>query len=443
VAAPSLRADLHATGGQLQLVIALYLIAFAALVVIGARMGDVLGRRRAFITGLATFAGASLAGGLAPSATVLILARTVQGAAAALMTPQVLALIQLHFTGEARARAIGAYSVILALGVAAGQVAGGLLVSADLLAGAWRAALLVNAPAGALLLLAAPRALPRVPRGPRRRLDLAGSCVLAVTMLALVVPLTLGRQAGWPLWVWPTLIACGATGAAFVAVERRVERSGAEPLFDLGVLALAGVAPAGLAVVVLMGCYAGFLLSLTLHLQNALRFSPLHAGAVFALYAAGFATASLLWPRLRPVARNRLPIAGPVLMGGALAGLGLVAGRGGWPMAAAAILLYAAGVGHACGYSPLANRVTGLVPIDRVTEVSGLLMLASLIGSVVGVTGVAGVYLSLARHGSAHALEVTTAVALAALLPAAVLAHRALATRAARGSGLECMTVTE
>ena len=124
VTAPSLRADLHASGAELQLVLAVYTIAFATIVVTGARLGDVVGRRRTFLLGLAGFTLASLAGGLAPTTPVLIVARIFQGGCAALMTPQVLSIIQLQFEGQMRARAVGAYSLILAVGVAAGQVLG-------------------------------------------------------------------------------------------------------------------------------------------------------------------------------------------------------------------------------------------------------------------------------------------------------------------------------
>jgi MFS family permease len=116
VAAPSLRADLHASSAQLQLIVAMYTLAFGALVVIGARLGDVLGHRRVFLLGLIAFTLASLAGGLAPTPSVLIGAVALQGGAAALMTPQVLSIIQLQFAGERRARAIGAYSMVLAAG---------------------------------------------------------------------------------------------------------------------------------------------------------------------------------------------------------------------------------------------------------------------------------------------------------------------------------------
>ena len=114
IAAPNLRSDLHASSAELQLVLAMYIVAFAALVVTGARLGDVIGRRRAFLLGLGGFTAASLAGGLAPTAAALIGIRAVQGASAAVMTPQVLSIIQLRFEGETRARAIGAYSMVLA-----------------------------------------------------------------------------------------------------------------------------------------------------------------------------------------------------------------------------------------------------------------------------------------------------------------------------------------
>jgi MFS family permease len=426
VASPSLRADLHTSDAQLQLVVAMYTIAFAAFVVTGARLGDVIGRRRAFVLGLAGFTCASLAGGLAPTPAALIVARAFQGVAGALMTPQVLSIIQQRFEGETRARAIGAYSMILAVGVAAGQVLGGLLVSAHLLADAWRPALLLNAPVGALLLLGTRRGLPPTTPGPSRRLDLAGAFVLAVALLALVVPLTFGRDAGWPAWVWPCFAGCGLTLACFVALERRISRRARDPLFDLNLLGLPGVAGGVAVVLLVMACYAGFLVSLTIHLQDGLGFTPLHAGLVFAIYATGFATASLTWTRAGAAARDRLPVAGPLAMGAGLLGVGLIGSGGGWPLGVIAPLLFAAGVGHAWGFSPLAARLTTAIRPEQAGQLSGLLMTASLVGQVVGVAAFVGVYLGAAHHGSAHALEETTAVLAGVLAVTAACAIKAV-----------------
>jgi len=429
VAAPSLRADLDASDAQLQLTLAMYTIAFATFVVTGARLGDVLGRRRAFLLGLAGFTLSSLAAGLAPTPASLIVARAFQGATAALMTPQVLSIIQAQYTGETRARAIGAYSMILAVGVAAGQVIGGLIVGAHLIAAAWRPALLLNAPVGVLLLLGARRGLPVIPVGPPRRLDLAGAAVLSAALLALVLPLTFGRDAGWPAWVWPSLAACALALAAFVALERHIRARGRDALFDLDVLTLPGIAAGVVAVILIMSAYAGFLVSLTFHLQDGLGFGPLRAGLIFAAYACGFATASLTWTRASATTRDRLPILGPLAMGAALLGIGLIAARGGWPVAVTTPLLFAGGAGHACGFSPLANRMTGAVAPGQIADLSGLLMTASLIGAVFGTAGFVGIYLGAAPDGSAHALALTTAALAGTLVITAACAVRALTPR--------------
>jgi hypothetical protein len=195
---------------------------------------------------------------------------------------------------------------------------------------------------------------------------------------------------------------------AFIAVERRVARGGGDPVLQLDVLPLSGVATGVATILLVMSCYAGFLLSVTLHLQGALGFSPLHAGAIFAIYASGFAAASLSWPRVRSsLFRERLPVIGPPLMGSALLAIGVLAAGGGWPLLPIAPLLFLAGAGHACTFSPLAGRLTAAVGAERAADVSGLVITASLVGQVLGVAAFAGVYLALAPHGSAHALEVT------------------------------------
>jgi Major Facilitator Superfamily len=426
VASPNLRRDLHASAAELQLVLAMYTITFAALVVTGARLGDVMGQRRAFLLGLGGFTLSSFVGGLAPTPTALIVARAVQGASAAIMTPQVLSIIQLQFRGETRARALGAYSMVLAAGVAVGQILGGFLVSLHLLSAAWRPALLLNAPIGASLLLVARRGLPAVRHGVRRPLDAAGATLLTVALLALVVPLTLGRDTGWPAWIWPCLFGCAVALGAFLGVERHRTEKSRDPLFDLGVMRQPGVAAGVVAVTLTMACYAGFLVTLTLHLQNSLRFSPLDAGLIFTAYATGFAATSVAWTHARPTVRDRLPVLGPLIMGAGLAAIGMVAVGGGWPVAPATGLLFCAGAGHGCSFSPLASRLTNLVRPAQAADLSGLIITASLVGQVVGVAVFVDVYFSALPHGSAHALALTSCVMAAVLLPAAACARYAL-----------------
>lgn len=434
VAAPSLQGSLHASGAELQLIIASYSIAFGGLVVTGARVGDNIGPSRAFRSGLGAFTAASLVGGLAPTPAVLIGARVVQGAAAAVMTPQVLSIIQSSYREERRARAIGAYSMILAVGVAAGQIVGGLLVSAHLLAAAWRPALLLNAPIGALLLPASRSRLPMIAPS-RQHLDLAGVALLSAAVLAVIIPLTFGRQLHWPTWIWPCLLCAMIAAGAFVGHERRLAADGGRPVLDLDLFRLPTVTRGMLTLWLVMGCYAGFLLTLTLHLQGALRFAPVHAGLIFAIYACGFATASLTWPRAPERVRARLPPTGALTMAAAIFSIGLLARDGGWSTAVAAPLLLLAGAGHALGFSPLAHRLTNSVRATQAADLSGLILTANVLSQVVGVAGPGGIYLSLEAHGSGSALATTTAILAAALTLAATTAGMTEAQTADTRSG--------
>src|SRR5215469_2003676 len=161
VAMPTIGRSLHASGAELQLVVAGYTVSYAMLLITGARMGDLYGRRRMFMAGVAVFTLASLTCGIAPSVGVLIAARFVQGAGAAAMMPQIMSVIQVRFQGAARARALSAYTAVLSSGAVAGQVIGGVLVTANLFGQAWRPVFLVNVPIGLALLALVPRVVPR------------------------------------------------------------------------------------------------------------------------------------------------------------------------------------------------------------------------------------------------------------------------------------------
>jgi MFS family permease len=428
VAAPSLQASLHASNAEVQLIVAMYTLTIGAVVVTGARLGDIIGLRRSFVLGLGAFTVSSLAAGLAPGPEFLIAARTLQGAAAGVMTPQVLSIIQTQFDDQRRARAVGAYSMVLALGVAAGQVLGGVVVSAHLSAAAWRPALLLNVPVGLALLASCPWALRTIAPSGGRQLDVGGVGLLTVCLLALIVPLSVGRDEGWPLWIWPSFASCMIAGWAFVARERVLKARGADPLFDLAVLALPGVATGVLAVILEMAAYSGFLLALTLFLQGSLGFSPLHAGLTFAIYATGFALASLTWARLAPGLRRRLPVLGPLLMGAGLLLLGALARDRSFPIGLAAPLLFSAGVGHASGFAPLTHRLTTLVATRQAPDLSGLVVTGDWIGVVLGVAGFTGIYLSFAPTGPGHALALTAGAIAATLLAAGAAARASVKT---------------
>ena len=160
VAMPSIAASLHASGASLQLVVGGYTIAYAMLLITGARLGDRYGRRRTYLAGVLIFTTASLACALAPDSQALIAFRLVQGAGAAVLVPQVFSIIQLNFTGPARARALSAYAAVLSAGAVAGLVLGGVVVTADLFGTGWRPVFAINVPIGIVLAAAVPRLVP-------------------------------------------------------------------------------------------------------------------------------------------------------------------------------------------------------------------------------------------------------------------------------------------
>ncbi len=188
VAIPSTQAKLGASDAQIQLVVATYAIAIASLLILGGRLGDLLGRRRVFTAGLALFTASSALCGAAPGVEPLLVGRAVQGVGAALFAPQVLSIIGVTFAGDERRRAVTTYGLTMGLAAAGGQLIGGALIALDLFGLGWRACYLVNVPIGIAALALAPRALPesRVEAG--ERLDLLGAALAGATLVAIVLP---------------------------------------------------------------------------------------------------------------------------------------------------------------------------------------------------------------------------------------------------------------
>jgi predicted MFS family arabinose efflux permease len=417
VALPSIRAQLAVGGAQIQLVTASYLVAFAAVVVAAARLGDRHGHARMFRFGLAGFTLASLACGLAPDAYTLIVARLIQGAAGAMLVAQVVSLIQLSFQAAARTTAIAFYSLVLALAVAAGQIVGGAIVSADLAGLGWRPIFLVNLPAGVVLLVMSGRLPAAETAVPIRRLDLAGATVLALSAAAVVGPLSIGRQQGWPLWSWAVLVAGVAGVVGFVSHEGRVIRDGGEPLLDLRALRPPGVLPGLIACFLVMGVYTVFLFTLTQYLQNGLDFTPWQAGLTFVPFAVGFATVSRAWTRLPGSVSRWLPVAGPIAFAAGITATAVLSADR-WPTLAAVVLLAVAGAGHAASFSPLFARVAGLLEARFASALSALANTGTLLAGAVAVAGLGGVYLSSATAHSGLIHVVLAADALLAVTAA-------------------------
>jgi MFS family permease len=432
VAAPSIHASLHASGAGLQLIVAGYTIAYAVLLVTGARFGDIIGHRRMFLAGLVVFTLASLGCGLATSAGLLVGLRFGQGAGAAVMIPQVLSLIQRTHAGPARARAMSSYSAVLAGGAVVGQLVGGLLISANILGSGWRPVFLVNVPIGVILLVAGARALPHGRGEPGRTVDLPGLALLTPAVLAFVLPLVLGQPEHWPVWGWIVMAASVPLVAVFVRVERRAAAAGGTPLIPGRVLELPGVPVAIAALFTIMTIFSGFFFTLALHLQDGLGYSALRAGLTFAPTAAAFALVSLNWRRLPARWHGALIIGGFVAFGAGIAVLAVLLRAGGSGGAGLYLAGALSGAGMAAAFSPLMTRVLLRVPVELAADATGVVVTVNQLGLLVGVATFGTLYLNLAgrlpghaalgafRPVSAHA-EAVTLLALAGLSAVGVI----------------------
>lgn len=415
VAAPTLRADLHTTGASMQLVLASYTIAYAVLLVTGARLGARLGPHRVFLAGLAVFTAASLACALAPGAGSLIAFRTVQGVGAALMVPQVLSIIQRSVTGAARARALGLYASAIAGGVVAGQVLGGVLVAADLFGTGWRPTFAINVPIGVVLLVLGRRVLPRDRGEPGRQLDrrhldrggldLPGLVTLAGSVLLLVVPLVLGPEQHWPALCWVALAAAVPAFGAFLLAERHA----GSPLFPGRLLRAPGLVPAAVALFLAMSTYGAFLLVGSVHLQSGLGESALRTGLNFAPCAVGFGISSMYWQRLPAGLQRWVSPVGLLVAGLGYLALAALLGGGSGGGVAFWLVMFGCGLGFGGVTSPLLATALRHVPASEAADASGLMVTLIQLAIVVGVATYGTVYLAVVRQPSARTAALQSA----------------------------------
>jgi MFS family permease len=416
--------SLNAGPAALELAVSGYGVAYACTLVVGGRLGDRFGRRRLFMTGMAAFTLASTACGLAPSAPALIGFRVVQGLAAALLFPQVLASIQASFTGPDRQRALAAFGAVAGAGGLVGQLAGGALLSADVAGLSWRPLFLVNVPIGAVALILAPRLLPQTRADAASRLDVPGAVMLGLTIALLLAPLTIGRAEGWPAWAWLCLAAVGPAAAGFVVVQRNQERSGGTPLLPPSLLRLALARRALLTCLTFAMCIGGFLFAISITMQVAQGFGPMRAGLCLAPCALVFLAVSLRVGRWVGRYGARVLVAGGLIFAAGLTALALVFAvtRGPLPPVAVATPLIVVGAGWAMVLTPVIGYVLAGLPADRAGLAGGVLSTALQVGLAVGASAVGSVLFEVAgahpdpaswRRAALVALSVQIGLALA------------------------------
>ncbi|WP_170134346.1 MFS transporter [Murinocardiopsis flavida] len=398
VALPFIERDLSAPPAALQLVMGAYGSCFALLLIVGGRLGDMFGRHRLFGIGLAAFLVASVAAGLATDINGLVALRGLQGFAAALLMPQILATIQTATSGAARLRALGLFSMTAGIGTAAGQLIGGVLLSADIGGMGWRPVLWFAAVLAAAVLPGV-FALPRTRSDAPGRPDVPGALTLGLGVLALLVPLSVGPSQGWPLWTVLLLAASPAALWVFWRWERRVEDRGRLPLVPPSVVrhraVRLGLVMAGL----IFASYGAFMYEFALVTQTGLGYSPLESGLSLTLCTLAYAFASVKVGFFERIFGTRVLAAGGVGIAVALVAIGAVVLLG-WPHPSPWLLqppLILFGCAQAMTFAPLVGTVMAEVPQSVAGLSGGLFSTVQQAALALGVAGYGSVY-SVASH---------------------------------------------
>ena len=409
------RSRLHATIGTLQWVVTGYTLTLAALLLLGGSLGDRYGRRRVFAIGIVWFALSSAACGFAKSATMLIVARVVQGIGAALLTPGSLAILQASFKTDDRGRAIGAWSGLGGLASAVGPLLGGYLIAAA----SWRWIFFINLPVGAAVLGICARHVPESrDASATGRMDLVGAAIGMVSLAALTYGLIEGPSRGFTSAVVIGALATGLVGfATFVLVERSVE----VPMLPLALFAVRQFSVTNVVTLVVYAALGGALFLLPVELQIVNHYSPLEAGAALIPLTVVMLLLSARSGQLAQRIGPRLQMGlGPVVVAGGMALLLRTSSSGSYASSVLpAVLVFALGL--ATTVAPLTTTAMGAAPADHAGIASAVNNYVARVGSLLAVA-VLPALAGISGDGYAHASELSSGFKRAMIITASMCA---------------------
>jgi EmrB/QacA subfamily drug resistance transporter len=426
IAIPSIQRDAGASFSQIQWITAGYALAFAAGLITGGRLGDIHGRKRLFLVGVAGFTLASALCGFAANPEMLVASRILQGGMAAMMVPQVLSIVHATFPAHERGKVFGLFGAIVGLGAVSGPLLGALLTEWNLFGLEWRPIFLINLPVGIAALLLGRRYISESKAPHALKLDLVGVALVTLGLLMLLYPLTRGRELGWPLWGYVSMAGALVVFAVLVAYERRKAARDGSPLIEPSLFRVKSFA-AGIAVQTVFGVALGvFFLVWTLYMQVGLGWTPLHAGLTGVPFSIAVSVAAgISVQKLVPRFGRKVLQAGALVMGlGVLLysweshryGLAIAS----WQMALPLVVM---GAGMGLIVAPLTDAVLSEVPREHAGSASGLINTVQQMGNALGLglvsvvfVGVIGDRLTAAQVGPAfvnafqHALVWVAAV---------------------------------
>jgi EmrB/QacA subfamily drug resistance transporter len=399
VALPSLQANMHADPSELEWVVAAFVLAFALGLLPFGRLGDVVGRTRMFLIGVALFTLASAFCGLAPSIEWLIAARILQGLAGAIMTPQVLAIAQVTFPPEEKGQAFSLFGLSAGLAAVTGPILGGFGLD-------WRPIFLVNVPVGILAVVAGLYLIPRTPGHPDLKNDFVGIAIFALATVAMIYPLVEGRSFGWPIWAFALIGLSLLLVALFVLWEKRRAAANQPQLLNFSLISNGNFLLGLLVTTIFASGVPAMFIVISLTLQSGYGFTPLESGLTNTPFSVGVLLVSLLIGRLgQRFLKERLMVGAALLVIGitwldfTIRGLGDTASH--WTFTAPLLL---AGLGLGTGFSGLFQTVLMGVPPRDAGAGSGALQAFQQLGGAVGVALVGEIFFTLLGQGMAAGL---------------------------------------
>ena len=426
VALPTIQKSFDASASQLQWVAGGYALSFALGLVTSARLGDVFGRRKLFLLGLAGFTIGSVLCSLAWSPAALIGFRLLQGLCAAAMIPQGFGIVRDSFPDDELGKAFGLMGPVIGGSAVLGPIVGGALVDADLFGTGWRLIFLVNVPLCVAALVGGARLLPESRLAVRPTIDGLGAAIVSFSMGLLIYPLIEGRELGWPAWTF-VMLAAGAAGLLlFGILERRRERKGRSPLVTTTVFAKPGFSAGMATSFVFFTGMMGFLFTLSLYLQTGNHYNALKAGAAFTPWAAGTAVGALLGASVLAPRFGRVVLhAGLALMAaGIVAMLVVVEHAEGTDVSLRSLLvpLLLTGTGLGMILSPLFSFVLAELADEEVGSASGTLNATQQLAGAAGVALIGTLFFSVVpRDGFGVAFHACLWVELAVLAACGLL----------------------
>nr|WP_295871538.1 MFS transporter [uncultured Chitinophaga sp.] len=395
IAIPVIKGSLHATDGEVQLVIAAYLLGSACFLITGGRAGDYLGKKKVFFLGMGWFTFTSCICGLAQTPLQLNIARFFQGVSSAFMVTQSIALIQVLFPVAAeRAKAIGWYGITLSIAAIIGQMLGGYLAEAHGVIEGWRLTFFINLPVGVAAMWAIHRYLPETERTSGVKFDYAGAAVLTGALGCLIYAITEGREQHWPAWSFVLLALFMVLSLVFVRIQQAKQEDKSalinlrlfkQPAFNIGLL----------AVLFHFMLHTAYLLMMAVYLQSGLGLSALACGAAFIPHALLFMLSSVVASRLLVRYGRKVLLAGLLMIF-----MSFVIQCWGVSDAVGTISLIALyGLGNGMVLPFLLNIVLDKVPVEDAGAASGIFSTFQQTASALGISIIGGVFFTALASG--------------------------------------------